>query len=308
MKKIFSMFAIMLAFFCATISAEAAKINVNLMPIENVAAEEMGVTATAFMRSHISNTFKNSANYSIFLNEAGQATSAETQYSILGILNSAEVTKSKDKKRMLELLPIALGNEAEDGKAVSEEERNAAKKELKDMSDNPFRATVAFEVNVKANTSDEIVLAKTFTETQSGKTESDAVSNACKVISVNILKELNNSINGISNTEETSAVESDVTEKEPLKETTDFSAKVADMYESEIYIDKGTASGLKVGDTVVIVRNARNIIVGGKIVDRKFEEVGKAVVKKVEDGYSVCEILTIKEGTEVKNGDDVRLS
>ena len=83
-----------------------------------------------------------------------------------------------------------------------------------------------------------------------------------------------------------------------------FSATVGDMFGNFIYIDKGTASGIKKGETLTIIRSAGDIVINGKVVGKKEIIVGKATVTEIFEDYSTCKIdskeIAVEKGDIVK--------
>ena len=113
---------------------------------------------------------------------------------------------------------------------------------------------------------------------KSGSSVAAAFNNACKNAADNFLRDLD-SINP-------------------------FRARIAEISGSNIYIDQGADSGIKVGETLLVVRETSPIIVNGKIVDMKQSEVGKIKVVEVHADYALCKsdsfMNSIHKGDVVK--------
>lgn len=141
-----------------------------------------------------------------------------------------------------------------------------------------FKGKIALEVRFVDNETGEIVLAKTVEGSKSGSTAPDAFNNACKQVAENFLKELD----GLN----------------------PFRARVADVYGSDIYIDCGSESGLRRGETLIVAREGAPIIVNGKVVAVRQTEIGKVKVIEVNADYAICcaddKSVSIQKGDVVK--------
>lgn len=144
-----------------------------------------------------------------------------------------------------------------------------------------LKGRIRFEFRFVDNTTGEVVLAKTVEGSKSGSTVEDAINAACKNAAENFLRELD----GIN----------------------PFRARVADVYGSNVYIDKGAESGLRRGETLIVAREGEPVIVNGRIVAMRQEEVGRVKVVEVNSDYAVCKVTgetnDIKKGDVVKRGD-----
>ena len=142
------------------------------------------------------------------------------------------------------------------------------------------KGKIALEFRLVDNTTGEIIIAKTVEGSKSGNSPNDAFQNACKVAADNLLKELN-SINP-------------------------FRARIAAINGADIYIDQGSEAGLHVGDILIVARESEPIIVNGKIVAMKQNEVGKVKVVDVYSDYALCRAEgfanSIQQGDIVKRG------
>lgn len=143
-----------------------------------------------------------------------------------------------------------------------------------------FKGKIALEVRFVDNETGEIVLAKTVEGSKSGSTAPDAFNNACKQVAENFLKELD-SLNP-------------------------FRARVADINGSDIYIDQGSESGLRRGETLIVAREGAPVVVNGKIVAMRQTEIGKVKVVEVNADYAICRANeksdNIQKGDVVKRG------
>ncbi|MBR6713361.1 MAG: hypothetical protein IKI76_10275 [Selenomonadaceae bacterium] len=140
------------------------------------------------------------------------------------------------------------------------------------------KGRIALEFRLVDNTTGEIIMAKTVEGSKSGSTANAAFNNACKVAADNFLKELD-SINP-------------------------FRARVAAINGSDIYIDQGSNAGLRVGDILIVARESEPIVVNGKIVAMKQNEIGKVKVVEVNSDYAVCRSEGL--GNSICQGDVVK--
>ena len=142
-----------------------------------------------------------------------------------------------------------------------------------------FKGRIGFEFRFVDNTTGEIIIAGTAEGSKSGSSEEDALNNACKNAAENFLKQL------------------DVTNP--------FRARVAAIDGADIYLDQGSAAGLRAGETLQVVREGSPIVVNGKIVAVKQTELCKIKVVEVYSDYAVCRAEN--SGT-IHKGDIVRRS
>lgn len=141
-----------------------------------------------------------------------------------------------------------------------------------------LKGRIRFEFRFVDNTTGEVVLAKTVEGSKSGSNVTDAINAACKNAAENFLRELD----GIN----------------------PFRARVADVYGSNVYIDQGAESGLRRGETLIVAREGEPVIVNGRIVAMRQEEVGKVKVVEVNSDYAVCKVTG--ETNDIKKGDVVK--
>ena len=141
-----------------------------------------------------------------------------------------------------------------------------------------LKGRIRFEFRFVDNTTGEVVLAKTVEGSKSGSSVEDAINAACKNAAENFLRELD-SVNP-------------------------FRARVADIDGSNVYIDQGAESGLRRGETLIVAREGDPVIVNGRIVAMRQEEVGKVKVVEVNSDYAVCKVTG--ETNDIKKGDVVK--
>ncbi|MBR6013619.1 MAG: hypothetical protein IK062_07550 [Selenomonadaceae bacterium] len=143
-----------------------------------------------------------------------------------------------------------------------------------------LKAKVAMDVRFVDNKTGEIVFARTFEGSKSGQNPQATLNAACKVAAQNFLKE--------------------------LQSLNPFAARIAEISGDEIYIDEGSESGLRKGETLIVARESSPIVIKGKIVGMKNNIVGKVKVVEVNSEYSICKVeggtSSIKKGDIVKRG------
>lgn len=143
-----------------------------------------------------------------------------------------------------------------------------------------FKGKIELEFRFVDNTTGEIVIASTVTGNKSGSSVSDAFHNACRNAAENFIKQLD-SINP-------------------------FRARIAEINGADIYIDQGSEAGLRQGEILIVARESSPIVVNGKIVAMRQNEVCKIKVVEVNSDYAVCRAESISSG--IRKGDIVKRS
>ena len=278
-KKFFGAVAVMLLMFCITVSVEAAKKVVAIMPLENVSGYNASNVAQ-IMTEQLINVIHNSGQYSViettqrgavmrqqgFENIVGGqevdfGNQTNSDYTVVGKVIMATITQNQTKN----LIGALFGNQGNNNALI-----NLA---------NGRKAKVELDVRFVDNKSGQVVFSKTFTGSKSGQNDAMALSGACREAAENFLKELQ----GVN----------------PMM------ARVAEIYGDKIYIDQGSASGLREGETLIISREGAPIVVNGKIVDMRRDDICKAKVIEVNADYSICKA---DKTSAVQKGDVVRRS
>ena len=257
----------------SSVSVEAAKKVVAVMPLENLSGYEEQKVAE-IMTEQLSTTIHNSGNYTVVertqlstvLKEQGfqniaanPQTAVETgkltgaQYTILGKVTMADVT-ANELKVIANRFGIGKGKLA-----------------------NPYECKVALDFRFVDNQTGEVIFAKTVEGTKAGDSKEIVLYGACKEAAQNALLEIQNH--------------------------NPFVARIVEIAGEDIYIDQGVESGLHKGETLVIAREGGPIVINGKIVGMKQTKVGLAQVVEVNAEYSICRI-TLDNG--VKKNDIVK--
>ena len=268
---------------CSLNFCEAAKKSVAVMPLENVSgyneekvAEIMTEQLIVAIYSAGTYTVVERAQLGAILREQGfQNIAVDPSQAVeLGKLSGADYTLvGKVTMAVVETNPTATAV-ATIGSALGIEEISATAGNFI----HKFKGKIGLEYRLVDNTTGEIITAKAIEGNKSGSSVAAAFNNACKNAADNFLRDLD-SINP-------------------------FRARIAEISGSNIYIDQGADSGIKVGETLLVVRETSPIIVNGKIVDMKQSEVGKIKVVEVHADYALCKsdsfMNSIHKGDVVK--------
>ena len=278
-KKFFGAVAVMLLMFCITFSVEAAKKVVAIMPLENVSGYNASNVAQ-IMTEQLINVIHNSGQYSVI--ETTQRGAVRRQQGFENIVGGQEVdfgnqTNSDYTVVGKVIMATITQNQTKNliGALFGNQGNNNALINLA----NGRKAKVELDVRFVDNKSGQVVFSKTFTGSKSGQNDAMALSGACREAAENFLKELQ----GVN----------------PMM------ARVAEIYGDKIYIDQGSASGLRAGETLIISREGAPIVVNGKIVDMRRDDICKAKVIEVNAEYSICKA---EKTSAVQKGDVVRRS
>ena len=275
-KKFFGAVFAMFFILCATFQAEAAKKVVAIMPLENVSGYTQANVAQV-MTEQLINVIHNSGQYTVVetmqmatvMKQQGFGTSIGSQEMDFSNQTNSDYTvvgkvvMATVTQNLTKNLIGALFGGGKNDKLIGLANGRKAKVEL--------------DVRFVDNKTGQIVFSKTFTGSKSGQNDAMALSGACQEAARNFLKELQ----GVN----------------PMM------ARVAEIYGDKIYIDQGSASGLQKGETLIISREGAPIMVNGKIVDMRRDDICKAKVIEVNAEYSICKA---DKPTQVRKGDIVR--
>lgn len=287
LKNFFSTLAVMAIIawiLCSSISAEAAKKVVAVMPLENVSGFAEYRVAEV-MTENLMVQIANSGNYTVseraqagtILREQGfqNLTSANpveigemngADYSVIGKVTMAVITQNTSGNILSNIMRQIDGGQGTligHGAGLIHQ----------------IKAKVAMDVRFVDNKTGEVIFAKTFEGSKSGQNPEMTLNEACKVAAQNFLKE--------------------------VQSVNPFAARIVEISGNEIYIDEGSESGLHKGETLIVARESTPIIVKGKIVAMKTNAICKAKVIEVNAEYAVCKVdnpSSIKKGDIVKRG------
>lgn len=275
MRDLKNFLAVILFFFvfCPISFCSAAKKTVAVMPLENVSGYNEQRVAD-IMTQQLITAIHNSGNYTVV--ERDQMGNILKEQGFQNIAGNPEKSVEQGK--------LAGANYTLFGKVVMAEFVNNPVGDLisklgqfaKKFA-HGVRCKIKFEFRLVDNETGEVAVAATAEGSKSGTTNAEALNEACKDTAENFLRE--------------------------LQKVNPFSARIAGISGSSIYIDKGANDGLREGETLLIFRESDAIIVNGKIVGMKQKELGKAKVSEVNTDYSICKII---EGDGIKKGDIVK--
>lgn len=277
-KKILSIFAALMLIFCMSISAEAAKKVVAVMPLENVSGSNAENVAE-IMTEQLIVAIQNGGQYTVverlqmgaILREQGfqniavdPAQAVEigkllgANYSLIGKVTMASTTDNSAGNLLGALAKAGLSGDEIDG--------SAALGILAGMLNNSNAVTGHIDLDVRFvdNETGEIIFAKSFEGKSNAANTEAAFSGACKQAAENFLRE--------------------------LQISKPFSARIAEIYGEDVYIDQGFTSGLQKGEILTVAREGAPIVVNGKIVGVRTTAICLARVIEVNAEYSVCRV------------------
>ena len=272
-----------LVIICSLNFCEAAKKAVAVMPLENVSgyneekvAEIMTEQLIVAIHSSGSYTVVERVQMGAILREQGfQNIAVDPSQAVeLGKLSGAQYT-------MVGKVTMAVIENNPTASAVSQISSIFGLGDIGAMAEqyvNKFKGRISLEFRFVDNTTGEVIMAGTAEGNKSGSSVADAFNKACKNAAENFIKQLDN-INP-------------------------FRARVAAVDGSNIYIDRGSEAGLRQGETLIVARESSPIVVNGKIVAVKQNELCKIKVVEVYSDYAICRLAegsaTIHEGDFVK--------
>lgn len=282
-RKIFAAISALLI-ICSINFCEASKKVVAVMPLENVSgyteekiAEIMTEQLIVAIHSSGGYTVVERPQMGAILREQGfQNIAVDPSQAVeLGKLSGAQYTMvGKVTMALVENNPTAMAVE-QIGSLFDLGNIGA----LAGQYVHKFKGRIGLEFRFVDNTTGEVVIAGMVEGSKSGASMEDAFNNACKNAAENFLKQLDN--------------------------MNPFRARVAAIDGANIYLDQGSAVGLRQGETLQVVREGEPIVVNGKIVAVKQTELCKIKVVEVYSDYAICRAESA--GT-VHKGDIVRRS
>ena len=265
-KKLFAVMSAVII-ICSLNFCEAAKKVVAVMPLENVSGYEEEKIAE-IMTEQLIVAIHSSGNYTVverlqmgaILREQGfQNIAVDPSQAVeLGKLSGANYSLvGKVTMAVIENNPTAS--------AVAQLSSLFGLEGIGEMAGqyvNKFKGKIALEFRFVDNTTGEIIIAGTVEGNKSGSSISDAFNNACKNAAENFLKQLD----GIN----------------------PFRARIAEINGADIYIDQGSEAGLRLGETLIVARESSPIVVNGRTVGMKQNEVCRVKVVEVNSDYAIC--------------------
>ena len=278
-KKYFAaVFTVCLILF-ANFQAEAAKKVVAIQPLENVSGYTQANVAQV-MTEQLINVIHNSGQYTVI--ETTQRGAVMRQQGFENIVGSQEVNfgnQTNSDYTVVGKVIMATVTQNQTKNLISALFGNQGNNNALLNLANGRKAKVELDVRFVDNKTGQVVFSKTFTGSKSGQNDAMALSGACREAAENFLRELQ----GVN----------------PMM------ARVAEIYGDKIYIDQGSASGLRQGETLIISREGAPIMVNGKVVDMRRDDICKAKVIEVNAEYSICKAdkpAAVKKGDVVRRG------
>ncbi|MBQ3451365.1 MAG: hypothetical protein IJL12_00550 [Selenomonadaceae bacterium] len=276
---------IAVAVICSLNFCEAAKKIVAVMPLENVSgyseekvAEIMTEQLIVAIHSSGAYTVVERPQMGAVLREQGfQNIAVDPSQAVeLGKLSGAQYT-------MVGKVTMAVVEDNPTSSAVAQIASVFGLGDIGEMASqyvHKFKGKIGLEFRFVDNTTGEIVIAGTVEGNKSGSSVSDAFNNACKNAAENFIRELD-SLNP-------------------------FRATVAEIYGADIYIDKGSEAGLRLGEILTVAREGTPIVVNGKIVAVRQDELCKIKIVELNPDYAICRL----EGNSsvIHKGDVVKRS
>jgi len=268
---------------CALNFCEAAKKTIAVMPLENVSGYSDQRIAE-IMTEQLLVAIHSSGNYTVVERTQLEKIMKEQGFqNIAGDPNKiAELNKLAGADYMLvgKLTMAVVGNNPTAG-TVSQISNIFGLGDLGNAAGNyvnKFKSKVELEIRFVDNTTGEIIIAKTIEGSKSGASQVEALNAACKVAAEHFLRELDT--------------------------VNPFRARIAEISGEDVYIDRGSADGLRRGEVLIVAREGAPVVVNGKVVAVKQTNVGKIKVVEVNADYAVCK----KQSGEIHKGDIVKRS
>lgn len=266
---------------CSLNFCEAAKKTIAVMPLENLSGYGDQRVAE-LMTEQLLVAIHSSGNYTVVeRTQAKKIIDEQGFQNIAGDPNSAAETgklTGADYTLVGKVTMAVVGNNPT-ANTVSKISSIFGLGDLGNTASNyvdKFKGKIALEIRFVDNTTGEIIIAKTVEGSKSGASQLEALNAACKAAAENFLRDLD--------------------------EVNPFRARIAEISDEDVYIDRGSLDGLRRGEVLVVAREGSPIVVNGKIVAVKQTVVGKIKVVEVNSDYAVCK----KQSGEIHKGDIVK--
>ena len=287
MKKILPAIMAMMIIFYSAVSAEAAKKAVAVMPVENVSGKDAAKVAEILTEKLIV-ALQNSGRYSVLERDQMAAILREQGFQNIAADPNSTVEMGKlfgasyvliGKVTMASVVENnPLNDVLSDEDILDKTDEEKSLKVLQGLLNQTVTGKVAVDIRFVNSETGELIFAKSFSGTKTDKNEANSLAGACQEVADNFLKEITSNVTG----------------------------RVVDTSDDEIYIDLGMDSGLKIGDEFLVKRETSPIQVNGKIVGMKTVSIGKIKIVEIYDEYSICEIVSLKDGMDIMKGDIIK--
>lgn len=262
------------------VSVEAAKKVVAVMPLENISGYAEYRVAE-IMTENIIDVIHNSGNYTVservqmgrILKEQGFQNLTSMKPVEIGNMTGADYS-------VIGKVTLAAITRNSSGSVIS----SVLGKIGGDLANignnyvNHLKAKVSMDVRFVDNKTGEIILVKSFEGSKSGQNAEVALNGACRVAAENFLRE--------------------------IQSLNPFAARVAEISGNDVYIDAGSESGIRKGETLIISREISPIIIHGEIIGMKTNKICKVKVIEVNARYSVCRAES--GASAIRKGDIVK--
>ena len=273
MQKFLKLFVVLVITIMSfgSISCEAAKKTVAVMPLENVSGYTEQRVAE-IMTEELTSALYQSGRCTVI--ERNQLASAlrEIGFQMTG---AVDPSKAVQAGKMLGAQYVVVGKVTMAGLEVNSS-GNLANRIIGLHVAGNYKGKIALNYRIIDVQTGEIKAMGDAEGSEPGNSTENAIYKACKEAAKNVLSDMVKNVK----------------------------ARVADISGETLYIDLGVAGGFRNGETLSIVRETSPITVNGKIVGMKEITVGSAKVIEVNDEYSVCQVTAhtdvIKKGDVVK--------
>jgi len=268
--KIFSVLAVVIMTL-GTMSAEAAKKTVAVMPLENVSGYTEQRVAE-IMTEELTAALYQSGRCTVIERNQLSSVLKEIGFQMTG---AVDPSKAVQAGKMLGAQYVVLGKITMAGLEVNSS-GNLANKIIGIKVAGNYKGKIGLNYRIIDVQTGEIKIMGDAEGSEPGNSSENAIYKACKEAAKNVLEDMVKSVK----------------------------ARVAEISGDLIYIDLGVAGGFHNGENLEIVRETSPITINGKIVGMKEITVGSAKVTEVNDEYSVCKIT--EGASAVKKGDVVK--
>lgn len=302
MKK-WTVFLLSILIVCLlAVPCYADKKTVGVETVRNVAGEN-GSAAVQILQDQLTAAVQGSAAYRLQNAAAGEGAMYVISTTITDV---GDYDAKGDREKIMALIKRSMGRETNpDGTPLSAADREAATKELKEISANPIGFKLTLDVRLVDAAGGQNIFAGSLTGDKTGDTREKAIYNASREAAKKILQALEDA--APAGTTPTPAVKAAVPVPVPQKmqpapvSGTAFRGVIGDMGGDNIYIDQGTASGLQAGEFLDIYRVDGDVMINGKAVGKKEIKIGRAKVLEVLPEYSVCLITAHTQDVKVND-------
>ena len=278
MTKILKCLVVLMAVIVTfgSLSCEASKRTVAILPVENKSNENT-YDVSAVMMEQLTASLHNSGSYNVVERaELGQIMK-EGGFQHSGAVDTStaiELGQLAGAKYSL-ITTITMLNVDENPKYKYTPNIKIVKNAV-----NRYRAKIAMTVRLIDNETSKDTMVSSIEASGTADETKIAVHEACVEAAKKVLKD--------------------------IQKYNPFTARVLKIEgkdkDKKLYIDQGFDAGIRVGETLEIVREGSPIIKNGKVVDMTHIFIGKAKIIEVAADYSICKVI---ESTELVKVNDI---